>query len=83
MAAWRFASSRSLALRARFKLTIGPTASPFSRRAILTGRPKFATAAAVTASILAGAHIVRVHDVAEMRAVAQVADDILKGRGAD
>jgi dihydropteroate synthase len=32
------------------------------------------TAAAVTASILGGAHIVRVHDVAEMAQVARVAD---------
>jgi dihydropteroate synthase len=39
---------------------------------------KFATAAAVTASILGGAHIVRVHDVAQMRVVVQVADEILK-----
>ena len=37
----------------------------------------FATAAAVTAAILNGAHLVRVHDVAEMRTVAQVADEIL------
>jgi len=41
---------------------------------------KFATAAAVTASILGGAHIVRVHDVAEMRAAADVADEILRAR---
>lgn len=40
----------------------------------------FATAAAVTASILAGAHIVRVHEVREMRAAADVADEILKAR---
>ncbi|MGC1418225.1 MAG: dihydropteroate synthase, partial [Candidatus Acidiferrum sp.] len=32
------------------------------------------TAATVTASILGGAHIVRVHDVAEMAQVARVAD---------
>jgi dihydropteroate synthase len=37
----------------------------------------FATAAAVTAAILAGAHIVRVHDVRRMRAAADVADEIL------
>ena len=37
-----------------------------------------ATAAAVTASILEGAHIVRVHDVAEMVPVIQVADAILR-----
>jgi len=37
-----------------------------------------ATAAAVTACILGGAHLVRVHDVAEMAAVAQVADAVEK-----
>jgi dihydropteroate synthase len=37
----------------------------------------WATAAAVTASILGGAHIVRVHDVAEMSQVARVADCLL------
>ncbi len=41
---------------------------------------RFATAAAVTACILAGAHVVRVHDVKEMRAVADVADEIVRGR---
>ncbi len=39
---------------------------------------KFATAAAVTAAVLNGAHIVRVHDVKEMRAVTDVADEILR-----
>ncbi|HUO32414.1 MAG TPA: dihydropteroate synthase [Bryobacteraceae bacterium] len=42
----------------------------------------FATAAAVTAAILNGAHLVRVHDVQEMRAVADVADEILRQRPA-
>jgi dihydropteroate synthase len=37
----------------------------------------WATAATVTASILGGAHIVRVHDVAEMAQVARVADHLL------
>jgi dihydropteroate synthase len=37
----------------------------------------WATAATVTASILRGAHIVRVHDVAEMVQVARVADYLL------
>ena len=41
---------------------------------------RFATAAAVAASVLAGAHIVRVHDVPEMRATASVADEILRAR---
>ena len=36
------------------------------------------TAATVTAAILGGAHIVRVHDVAEMAQVARVADRILQ-----
>jgi len=53
-----------------------------SRKSFLTqpdeAGTKFATAAAVTASILAGAHLVRVHDVAEMRPVIQIADEILK-----
>ena len=38
----------------------------------------FATAAAVTACILGGAHMVRVHDVVEMRAAADVADEMLR-----
>ena len=37
------------------------------------------TAATVTASILGGAHIVRVHDVAEMVRVVRVADQIVNG----
>jgi dihydropteroate synthase len=41
---------------------------------------RFATAAAVAACVLAGAHIVRVHDVREMRAAADVADEILKAK---
>jgi dihydropteroate synthase len=39
---------------------------------------KFATAAAVTAAILGGAHVLRVHDVREMRAATDVADEILR-----
>ena len=56
---------------------------PDAGRHPLPSAEKFATAAAVTASILAGAHIVRVHDVAEMRAVVQVADEILKAGSAE
>jgi len=40
----------------------------------------WATAASVTASILGGAHIVRVHDVVEMVQVARVADAVLRQR---
>ncbi|HCC56748.1 MAG TPA: hypothetical protein DEQ47_05700, partial [Solibacterales bacterium] len=39
---------------------------------------RIATAAAVTAAILNGAHMIRVHDVAEMRMVAMLCDEVLK-----
>jgi len=48
-----------------------------SDKAVPSDERTFATAATVTASILAGAHIVRVHDVAEMAQVAAVTDRIL------
>jgi dihydropteroate synthase len=41
---------------------------------------EFATAAAVTAAILGGAHLVRVHDVKAMKAVVEVADEIARAR---
>ena len=41
-------------------------------------KTKFATAGAVAASILNGAHLVRVHDVREMRVVAEVCDEVLQ-----
>jgi len=58
-------------------IMVGASRKSFLAQADETGT-KFATAAAVTASILGGAHMVRVHDVAEMRAVNQVADEVLK-----
>lgn len=39
---------------------------------------EFATAAAVTAAVLNGAHLVRVHDVKAMKAAVEVADEILR-----
>ena len=42
---------------------------------------EYATAAAVTAAIFGGAHIVRVHDVAGMKLAAQVADQVLSSAG--
>ena len=42
---------------------------------------EFATAAAVTAAVLNGAHIVRVHDVKAMRAATDVADEIARSLG--
>jgi dihydropteroate synthase len=46
------------------------------------GERLLGTAATVTASILGGAHIVRVHDVAEIARVARVADAIVNTEGA-
>lgn len=63
--------------RLGYPLLIGPSRKGFIGRT-LGGIPEteriFGTAAAVAASILQGAHIVRVHDVREMAQVAQVAD---------
>ena len=60
-------------------LMCGPSRKHFLARPT-PEETEFATAAAVTASILAGAHIVRVHDVRAMRAAADVADEISKAR---
>jgi dihydropteroate synthase len=63
--------------RLGYPLLIGPSRKGFIGRT-LGGIPEneriFGTAAAVAASILQGAHIVRVHDVREMAQVARVAD---------
>jgi dihydropteroate synthase len=60
-------------------ILVGP-----SRKSFLAQRTEretvFATASAVAAAILGGAHLVRVHDVVEMRAAAAVADAILEAR---
>jgi dihydropteroate synthase len=62
-------------------LLIGPSRKSFMREA-LEDRPAperdWGTAAAVTAAVLAGAHIVRVHAVAEMVQVVKVAEEIRK-----
>ena len=58
-------------------IMVGPSRKSFLAQADESST-KFATAAAVTAAILGGAHLVRVHDVAEMRAAIQIADEILK-----
>ena len=58
---------------------VGPSRKSFMRAA-LGDRPAaerdWGTAAAVTAAVLAGAHIVRVHAVAEMVQVVRVAEEI-------
>jgi len=65
--------------RLGFPLLIGASRKSFVGKA-LGGAPKeeraWGTAATVAAAILGGAHIVRVHDVAEMVQVARVADAI-------
>ena len=57
-------------------ILIGPSRKSFL--AELTEDTAFATAAAVALSVMNGAHIVRVHDVKEMRAVVQVADEVAR-----
>ena len=62
----------------------GPSRKSFLQEALGDVPPAgrvWGTAAAVAASILHGAHIVRVHDVAEMTQVARVADSILRAGG--
>jgi dihydropteroate synthase len=57
----------------------GPSRKSFLKTATGDAPPdarEWATAAAVTASILAGAHIVRVHGVSAMRDVVRTADAI-------
>ncbi|HLJ44798.1 MAG TPA: dihydropteroate synthase [Bryobacteraceae bacterium] len=57
-------------------ILVGP-----SRKSFLTQpteiETEFATAAAVTAAVLAGTHIVRVHDVLRMKAAVLVSDQVL------
>ncbi len=65
-------------------MLVGASRKSFMRSA-LGDRPPFdrdwGTAAAVTAAVLAGAHIVRVHNVEAMVQVVRVAEEILTGRG--
>jgi len=64
-------------------ILVGASRKSFLREAIGERPPSgrvWATAAAVTAAILAGAHIVRVHDVREMVDVVRTADRIRDGR---
>jgi len=55
----------------------GFLARPLGRDVMATERD-WPTAAAVTAAVLSGAHIVRVHAVREMAQVARIADEIRK-----
>jgi dihydropteroate synthase len=67
-------------------ILVGPSRKSFLQRAIGERPPAsrdWATAAAVTASVLAGAHIVRVHAVGEMVDVVRVADALRRDAGLD
>jgi len=67
-----------------FPVAVGPSRKSFlpqTAEAPVQSLLQCATAAAVTAAILGGAHIVRVHDVAEMKPVVEVADQILSFAG--
>jgi dihydropteroate synthase len=63
-------------------ILVGPSRKTFLAAPLGNNVPPSArewpTAAAVTAAVLAGAHIIRVHAVAEMAAVVRVADEIRK-----
>jgi dihydropteroate synthase len=58
-------------------ILVGPSRKSFLAREAAE-ETRCATAAAVAVSILGGAHLLRVHDVREMRAAADVADEILR-----
>jgi dihydropteroate synthase len=61
-------------------IVVGPSRKSFLVKplggTVSAARRDWATAAAVTAAVLGGAHVVRVHAVGEMLQVARVADEI-------
>lgn len=65
-------------------LLVGPSRKSFIGQVLdlPVERRLMGTAAAVAASVLGGAHVVRVHDVAEMREVVRVCDALLETRAA-
>jgi len=66
-------------------LLVGPSRKSFLARplggAVPPGERDWATAAAVAAAVLAGAHVVRVHTVRAMVQVVRVADEIRRYKG--
>ena len=69
--------------RLGFPILIGTSRKAFLGKTLDGKGPEeriWGTAATVAASILAGAHIVRVHDVAEMVQVARVTDKVLEAK---
>jgi dihydropteroate synthase len=70
--------------RLGFPVVVGPSRKAFIGHALggmAAGDRVWGTAAAVTAAVLGGAHVVRVHDVAEMAQVARVADAMVEAGG--
>lgn len=63
-------------------ILVGPSRKSFLKKE-QPDATEFATAAAVTACILNGAHIVRVHDVRAMKSVAEVAEAIRHAAAAE
>lgn len=62
-----------------YPLVVGPSRKQFIAQGTAE-ETEFATAAAVTAAILNGAHMIRVHDVKSMAAAVRVADEIARRR---
>jgi dihydropteroate synthase len=65
--------------RLGFPLLLGPSRKSFLGKILETevSQRVFGTAASVAASVIRGAHIVRVHEVREMRQVVDIADAIM------
>ncbi|HTS75947.1 MAG TPA: dihydropteroate synthase [Bryobacteraceae bacterium] len=63
--------------RLEFPILVGPSRKSYLARESPL-ETEFASAAAVAAAVLNGAHIVRVHDVVAMKAVVEVADEIAR-----
>jgi dihydropteroate synthase len=63
-------------------ILVGPSRKSFLKKE-QPEETEFATAGAVAASILNGAHILRVHDIRAMRAVAEVVDSVRQYRQGD
>jgi dihydropteroate synthase len=64
------------------KAFLGKSMAKLGESALPSEKRLLGTAATVTASILGGAHIVRVHDVAEMVRVVRVADEVANAKTA-
>lgn len=69
--------SRKSFIRRTLEDTLVAPRAQGTKRAVSPEEMLFGTAAAVTAAVLSGAHIVRVHDVRQMVPVARLADRLL------